>query len=184
MNNNYPLIISILQAITALGILTTALSVFFWTRQRDKNDLANQFWTQAQNINMTLFIDVNRAKILERAIYGCVSFSEDDQLIVDAFLFLYLNRIMLGYNGFKRKIISHRDYIDKTTGTLKLICSQSDRIRYILLERGYPRDFAFEMMDRIQSGEVAPPLRHEDITIELLQAKLDAFSRSRSAHIL
>lgn len=179
MSEYYPLIIAAGQVVASLGLLATAVLVFYWSRRRDKNELNNQLWGQAQTVNLTLFTDPVKAEILERAIYEQNSFSDEEQLTVDVFLFLYLNRILMSFSGYKRNIISYKTYIDQTSGTLKLICAQSHRVRYLLLERGYPQDFAFEILDRLRSREVSPPVRQDATTIASLEEKLQAFTHKR-----
>ena len=172
------IVVAVFQIAASVSLVVVSISVFLWTRRRDRLDLDKDLWKQAQEINMSLFADPAKAALLEEAIYGKVVFSDEDQFLIDAYLFLFINRILQVWLAHERGLMTYHEYIASTRGTLKLIIPQRDRIRYLLLERGYSGAFRHEFFQRLERNEVPRPRRLDELTTQELERKISS-ARSR-----
>jgi hypothetical protein len=170
------LAVRISQVIASISIVAVSVRVFSWTRRRDKADIQKAFWEQAQTLNLATVANPDLMRVSEKIIYGDY-IEPEDQAIADYFLFLYLNRIQNFYLGYRNNLFGKQRYLEATRSTLKLICSQKERIRYLLIERGYSKEFAFEVLDRLENEEMNPPRRLDALGGECFDRRLQELSK-------
>lgn len=150
------LVVELLAAMSSLAVLVVSVYVYLWTKRRDSLEVLRYSWQEAQGINLAALSDPSVAAIMEKVIYGD-KVELGEQVVADYFLFLYLNRIRHDYVAFTGGLIGYKEYVAASEGTLRLIVASKERVRFLLLERGYSRDYLREIMDRLDSGKILPP---------------------------
>lgn len=145
------------QLIASLSVLFVSMYVFRWSRRKDKNDLVRSPWADAQSINIATISKLEIAGVIERAIYGKDPEDEEQRIIVDYFLFLYLNTIKADWLCLNYNLLSRSRYLFNSQGSLNLISGQKERVMYLVAHRGYSDEFALEIFKRLDDEKTTAP---------------------------
>ena len=150
--------------LTVVAVLT-GINVFIYTQHRDRMEWIRVWWDGQQQITMMMIAQKDNLPMIDEIVYGKLSPEETKKSEKDFFLFLTLNKLFVLWMQWDRirskKIrFGKRDeeqLLSQVRVTLRLICREKDRIRYLLAERGYLPEFAEFINSEIENVEPIKP---------------------------